>query len=391
MKTQTIFLIAVCIICSRTCNTAYAQNPDSTLQLKYSSKSGDVWKVEIGCNPSPNDKRNCISYQVVVSKNGETQKHEFEVDQVERRKLDTQFKKVIPTFGADLTLFCQKIEDEYEKFSYGRVKYNFSIFSDLYGLSANQPNGLIQPNLEVSFPLFPTAYKKLAVDGQTRLHFFRNILTHLTYSKPDEHLRDLPTFKADTARTTRTYGVLQSRANLADIMQYSFLNFGVKLNVLTLVMRNHRLYLDGTATSYFTSVYDSLHARKINVPSLSLGLSTKFATHFTGRFNFQVYYSIQHLRAITNDIAISNGLQFQNKELILESLKKNAYAPSVNADAAGWFHVFGSTLSMRDALATKGEKFLKFSYFQNGSNFFFQIQLGYSANIDDFVKSFDKK
>ena len=380
-----ILLIALSVAAAA---AAQAQAENKKLEFKYSLKTGSIANVEVGCNQSPSDEKVCLSYTVSVTVDGVTK--EVEVDRVEKKKLINALNKAINPVGSDLTAFCLKVEGEYEKFRYGQVKYNFNIYSDLYGLSANQPNGLIQPHLEVSFPLITNLYKNLSKDADARIYFFRNIMTQITYSKPDNHLKDLPTFKADTVRSTRTYGVLQSRANLADILQYSFLNFGVKLNLATVVLRSQRLYIDAITNRYFTSVYDSLHAQRISVPSYTFGMGAKYATNFPSRFNFQIYYSVQLFRAATNDLAISNGLQFQDKSLIMESLKKNAYAPSINSDASGWFQIFGSQISLRNADNNKGEKFLKFSYFENGANFFFQIQVGYSANLDDFVNSITK-
>jgi hypothetical protein len=293
---------------------------------------------------------------------------------------------------ADLIAFCKKIQVTYKKyypegFDFSQdVKYNLTIFSDLYGLSGSQPNGLVQPSFYVSFPL---ARKSIKLSENSDWQLLRNVMFQITASKIDNHLRDLPTIKEDTLRRD---SILYSRVNFTDIIQYAYLNINLRLNLFHLSFQHHSLYVDAMVSNSITNVYDSLNKQSISVPTYGYGWNIKYATRFYGRFNMEAFFNRQYTTASTNDLIISNSPQYHDIGILKQTIKAKQVSNNENTSV---YNSFGVQLNIQDA-DRKGTVFARCVYFTNGdfqkfNNSFFQIQVGYTINFDEFIKPLSAK
>ncbi|MDX2189375.1 MAG: hypothetical protein SFY32_05905 [Bacteroidota bacterium] len=269
-----------------------------------------------------------------------------------------------------------------------KIKYNLIIFSDLYGLSPEQPNGLIQPRAYFSFPIIRRAIT--GKNGDIRIHFLRNVIfPDITLSKVEDKLRVLPSIKNNTITSN---GLTKSAINMFDIMQYAYLNTSLKVNIITLSWPKHKIYLDAVSTGFFTNIYDSSKSNATSIFSYGFGGNIKYATNFEGRLNLEIYYSGYWMQTATNDFKIYKGPQY--KDLISKQAAKLPSSASDDNNVNGiYINSFNGQLNIYDK-EKKDNLFFRIAILTNADlennkkyiNSFWQIQVGYSKKLEDIFK-----
>lgn len=300
------------------------------------------------------------------------------------------------------------------------------LFSDFIGTTDDQPNGLLQTEVFVSFPLIKRGIS--IFDEKVSIHPFRNILgPDLIFSKIDQKQRYLPvrTFMDSAGVTTRF-------VNHFDLLQYANLTSSIKLNVLTLKQPSPTtenpsswfFYADIVGYHFRTGLRDSLRSsiQDVNVNTFGLGYLLQLELNpANSRFEFdlryqriwphlfdEVYQQSRGFQHINSDFSSSpdfiNSTQYPADILQVrlavkpkkEKVAKEVYTQTTTINADGSKTTSPSTL--KDIQVEEKDKsnttfYVRASYINNVfdqsrlyRNGFFQFQFGVDIKLDDFLK-----
>lgn len=194
-------------------------------------------------------------------------------------------------------------------------KYDFrgKLFSDLAGISDDQPNGLIQLNTYLSFTRLTK--KELELIGKSDdsdslqvdftnpteknqssfgAYFLRNVVFDFTFSKIEQEDYFL---KARNTDSFQTDGL--QLFNRTDLFQYANLVSIIKLNTLTLKFWNQfYLYVDFVGSYYRTGIsYEDQNSDLTtrNVGSTALGFNVKMNTNVAQNSPFRFDFGFSKL------------------------------------------------------------------------------------------------
>lgn len=324
---------------------------------------------------------------------------------------------------------------------------NLSVYSDLTGISDDQPNGLLQTEATISFPINTKAFHvsrtedwsnysagDTVPDKMTRLFYFRNmVLGDFVLAKLEDNNRDLPLrlFHSPATSADSIYGL-----NTLDLVQYANFKYTAKVNLFTgqffshvegckhtakpyksatkgchdrlkaddLYCRRHTIYLDAIGRFMRNSVADtnvvfssSTNNTYFNTQGYGWNLKWDFQQHGQ-RLGLQAYWQGIYLipnrprRYILDSGTEIDAVMINNNNIL-------ASGPYRELETGSLQNKFVSELSIQVSLDGEDDnddmKFLRLSFHGDGifpgtgNNFFFQAQLGIAGSIDELFKKDD--
>lgn len=251
------------------------------------------------------------------------------------------------------------------------------IFSDLVGISDDQPNGLLQTNVYFSYTRPVKLYNSEKVCK--RSHFGRNVvLLDLTISKIGIQNYALPV-RYDYANDTAKF------VNRFDLVQYANVFAATKLNIYTL--KWHKvltIYADFIPVLYNTSLSDTLTSQNdISVSNVALGLNFKGIIEPDKISGLSAEFSYSIYRPVMYSDYYDDRASYQ--------LKEPYDGNTVSHDRYSHFIQVIDWRIMHKPKEAKLSSYLRFSIVGNfikkpdvPRNIFYQFQIGASFNFSSF-------
>lgn len=257
---------------------------------------------------------------------------------------------------------------------------NIDLFTDLIGLFGEEkPNGLLQTELKIRFYGFRRPLMQRNPSNVRFIPFDKGEL-FFRISKLDNNLRYLDVLKAnDSAQTPYMH--------MINLLQYQNTYAGIRANLLDFEYRGGSSALIGEIAFTRTGLRDTLESAGVKVPrtfsvntfSLSLGLNFKFRS--ASFLDVDIDPRVIWLMPRTGNIQIS-GSEYS-------TVFPNSFQPIVGKNFSKAVITLRGmiTINLNDdktrRILLRGEHFNEMG---NTRNNFWTAQIGYSADLNQFIK-----
>lgn len=268
--------------------------------------------------------------------------------------------------------------------------FDLRIFTDITGIKEDNPNGLLQTEGQYFMP-FNTMATELRI-LPISFTFFGGFSPYVSWSKIENKNKVLQPERLQDEKSGITYS-----KNIVpmDVIKYSYLNMGAKLNYLTLYWSTvaklkidigagfFRTQLDssrfgvfavsdsnGTRESYYIngSLSKTKHFEKMNLLTWYWTAAAKFIFVEGDNLDFDLSYEIMYMRSLNTRIAFSERLRPIHRFQMNLNIHPNPSKPEKSI-------------------------FLRTSLYATSNDNHLEMQIGYAAPISSFFgdKSVEKK
>jgi hypothetical protein len=283
--------------------------------------------------------------------------------------------------------------------SKGRLQDIFEVvmYTDFVGLQQDKPNGLIQFDINKKCPLNTIRYSTRS-KGQSNWNIgaFAYIVPEATISKIEKNNRNYP---GSAFTSIVNNQLLQTRyITPVDLLNYSNLNVNVKLNLITIDLKQLKseMFLNTNGSFGLTGFADSVRTidsgavkttSQTNVTQLPHFIwNVELGYEYQGdeRFGFRVNGLIERPWVTDRNVRIVSNLQkFQETGVVSENYGNNNWMFGLGLKA--WLKPGGFLARQNGVPATNGGSiFFRLSFTQSlyeRPQHFYQVQLGYAYNI----------
>lgn len=261
--------------------------------------------------------------------------------------------------------------------------FDARIYTDLVGLKADQPNGLVQIEMNKRFNIITQRQQLLRAD----MGIFNSINIYGGLSKIEENMRSLALRNAGVVENNKL--ISPYYATGLDFRQYENLHFGADLNLLLFD------YPDGKFTFYVNMGYRYGHTSVIDSNySIHADQSVTFSDQLNNLDAHTLTWELVKLKLelfSERRLGLTIGYQYnvatlysnnQFKQIV--SYEKSAVENRLLESNAGKYHIFDMNVRLETSRTGNGRLFLRGRYFfQKGDvqSFFAQLQVGYAYNL----------
>jgi hypothetical protein len=267
--------------------------------------------------------------------------------------------------------------------TYGKLEFRGKLFTDFVGINIDQPNGLIQTNGYFCYT-FPHINKIF-------IPFKNWVLADFTYSKIEDRNKLLPVRYSNPNNPDS----LKAFFNRLDLYQYAYFRTATKINLFTINCRQaFSIYTDVLATFYGTYIDDTMKISSAkSVTSIAIGYNIKMITTLDKKSLYTAEIAYSHLwpKLYSNFYEETARDQYNNYNGVISG--------ELHAKNSGFTGIGILDLTLAHNVDNKENRaqFLRVSIACNNligkdipKNIFFQLQLGFTINIKEFISESDK-
>ncbi|MBU1097825.1 MAG: hypothetical protein KKB34_15180 [Bacteroidetes bacterium] len=256
--------------------------------------------------------------------------------------------------------------------------FSIAIYTDVTGLKRDNPNGLIQIEGEYEY-LGWTERQFIALGGYG--YYFHRLIPYLSFTKLEDKLNVLALDYYEDKQYTSIFNLLK----------YSNLNFGLKLNLISLIGQSWLFNLDVKGGLLRTAVADSIvkEAEKLsdtdenpkwvnygerNLNSVYIAPSIQYSVIPNPHVNINLSYGVIFSELLSNEITVVK------KSVRADKVSQNKYSNFL--DPANIIQVFQADLKVIiDPINKKENLFFRSAFYWRKPSSNYTLQLGYAFPV----------